>query len=481
MQKSIKKNYLFNTAYQILTLITPLITTPYVSRILGADGIGTYSFADSVTSYFVLAATMGISIYGQREISYLQNDKKKRSIVFWNTKILECITTFITLIIFLLFAIHSKNSIIFLVLSMNIISVAFDITWLFQGMEEFGIITIRNTVFKLLNIAFVFIFVKEKNDLIIYIAGIAGFALISNISLWTRVYKYVEGPKRSEINPFKNIGIVFSLFIPTIAIQVYTVLDKTMIGLITKDSFQNGYYEQAIKISRMALMLVTSLGTVMIPRIGHHYSIGEKKVVKTLMYRSYNFVWILGIPLCLGLVGIADNFVPWFFGKGFEAVVPLLRILSFLILAIGINNVTGMQYLIPTGRQNIFTKTVLVGALVNVVFNALLIPVLKANGAAIASVVAETTIAVIQLILVRREINGIKVLKLITKYLIAGTIMLLAILLIGEYLDKNILSTLMMIIIGGIIYFIILILFRDEFLMRNIKVILDKIIGRQKK
>lgn len=481
MQKSIKKNYLFNTAYQILTLITPLITTPYVSRILGADGIGTYSFADSVTSYFVLAATMGISIYGQREISYFQNDRQKRSDVFWNTKILECITSAITLIVFYIFAIFSSNGTIFFVLSMNILAVMFDVTWLFQGMEEFGIITLRNTIFKFLNIAFIFVFVKQKSDLIIYIAGIAGFALISNLSLWTRLRQYVDRPQKENIRPLKNIKIVVSLFIPTIAIQVYTVLDKTMIGLITRDSFQNGYYEQAIKMSRMALMLVTSLGTVMIPRIGHHYSIGEKKIVNTLMYRSYNFVWFLGIPLCFGLIGIADNFVPWFFGNGYGAVTPLLRILSCLILAIGINNVTGMQYLIPTGRQNIFTKTVLVGAVVNVIMNALLIPIFKANGAAVASVVAETTIAVIQLILVRKEIKGIQVLKILPKYLISGLVMLVSLLWVNQFLEKSILDTILLIVMGAAIYLIILFILKDKFLIENTKLVLSKVIGRKEK
>lgn len=481
MQKSIKKNYLFNTAYQILTLITPLITTPYVSRILGADGIGTYSFADSVTSYFVLAATMGISIYGQREISYFQSDREKRSNVFWNTKILECITSAITLVAFYIFAIFSSNSTIFFVLSMNILAVMFDVTWLFQGMEEFGIITLRNTIFKFLNIAFIFIFVKQKSDLVIYIAGIAGFTLISNLSLWTKLRQYVDRPKKENIRPLKNIRVVISLFVPTIAIQVYTVLDKTMIGLITRDSFQNGYYEQAIKISRMALMLVTSLGTVMIPRIGHHYSIGEKKVVTTLMYRSYNFVWFLGIPLCFGLIGIADNFVPWFFGNGYGTVIPLLRILSCLIIAIGINNVTGMQYLIPTGRQNVFTKTVLVGAIVNVVMNILLIPIFKASGAAVASVVAETTIAVIQLILVREEIDGMQVLKLLPKYLISGGIMLASLLWLNQYLRKNILDTILMIVLGVIIYLIALLFLKDKFLIENTRLVLNKIIRRRKK
>lgn len=480
MQKSIKKNYLFNTAYQILTLITPLITTPYVSRILGADGIGTYSFADSVTSYFVLAATMGISIYGQREISYFQNDREKRSSVFWNTKILECTTSAITLIVFCIFAMFYSDSTIFFVLSMNILAVMFDVTWLFQGMEEFGIITLRNTIFKFLNIAFIFVFVKQKSDLIVYIAGIAGFALISNLSLWTRIHRYVDYPKKENIRPLKNIRVVVSLFIPTIAIQVYTVLDKTMIGIITRDSFQNGYYEQAIKISRTALMLVTSLGTVMIPRIGHHYSIGEKKVVRTLMYRSYNFVWFLGIPLCFGLIGIADNFVPWFFGNEYGAVIPLLRILSCLILAIGISNVTGMQYLIPTGRQNIFTKTVLAGAAVNVIMNAMLIPIFKANGAAVASVVAETTITVIQLVLVRNELDGIQVLKLLPKYLISGGVMLASLLWLNQYLKKNILDTILMIVLGASVYLIILFFLKDKFLIENTKLALNKVIRRRK-
>lgn len=146
--------------------------------------------------------------------------------------------------------------------------------------------------------------------------------------------------------------IIISLFIPTIAIQIYTVLDKTMIGVITQDSFENGYYELAIKISKMVMAVVTALGTVMIPRIGYHFEQGETQRIRSLMYRGYRFVWFLGVPLCLGMIMVCGNFVPWFFGEGYEQVVPLLQILSFLILAIGINNVTGMQYMIPTKRQN---------------------------------------------------------------------------------------------------------------------------------
>ena len=472
MRRSIKKNYLFNTLYQILALITPLITTPYISRVLGADGVGTYSFADSVTSYFVLFATMGITTYGQREVSYYQNNRKKRSEIFWDTKILEFITSIIALLIFILFSFVSNNTVIYLILSMNILAVAFDVTWLFQGMEEFGIIALRNTIIKILNIICIFIFVNKKSDIYIYVAVIAGFTFISNISLWFGLHKYIDFPIINNIKPFKDIKVVLSLFIPTIAIQVYTVLDKTMIGIITQDSFQNGYYEQAGKISRMALMLVTSLGTVMIPRIGHYFSSGEKKIVNDLMYRSYNFVWFLGIPLCFGLIGIANNFVPWFFGESYGQVVNLLRILSFLILAIGINNVTGIQYLIPTGRQNIFTKTVLVGAGINFIANMILIPAFEAEGAAIASVLAETSIAVIQLIIVKRDIDWKKIVKLLLKYIIAGIIMLITLLIMNKCLVPSVIHTFIMIIIGIITYVGVLFIIRDDFLISNVKHVL---------
>ena len=170
-----------------------------------------------------------------------------------------------------------------------------------------------------------------------------------------------------------------------------------MIGMITKDAYENGYYEQALKISKLVLTVVTSLGTVMIPRIGYHYSKGDTEMVKTYMYRAYRFVWLCGIPLTLGLIAVSSNFVPWFFGSGYEKVVSLLGVLSMLILAIGINNVTGMQYLIPTERQTLFTITVIIGAVANFVLNFVLIRFLQSLGAAIASVVAETTIAVIQI------------------------------------------------------------------------------------
>lgn len=477
-QKSIKKNYIFNLTYQILLLLTPLITTPYLSRVLGADGVGTISFSESIVSYFTLFATLGITTFGQREISYVQDDEEKRTQVFWETKMLQAITSACVLSVYIVFSFFQQNRILYLILSLNILAVLVDSVWLFQGMEEFGKIVLRNIICKVLSIAYIFLTVKTKDDVIKYVLGIALFALISNLSLWVYIPKFVRKPNWNGIRPFRNIKMVISLFIPTIAVHIYTVLDKTMIGVITQDSFENGYYEQAIKISKLIMTMVTSLGTVMIPRIGYHFGRGEMEKVNYFMYRGYRFVWFLGIPLCFGLLGTASNFVPWFFGDGFDNVVPLLGILGFLIIAIGINNVTGMQYLIPTKRQNLFTMTVLIGAGVNFVMNMILINFFQSIGAAIASVTAETVIALVQLWLVRKEFSVKKVFLSSWHYLIAGGLMLLLLKCMDRSLSSSIVHTILMVVSGAAVYLITLLAFRDDFLLDNAKIVLKKIMSR---
>lgn len=477
--KSIKKNYIYNLTYQILLLLTPLITTPYLSRVLGADGIGTVSFAESVVSYFVLFATLGITTFGQREISYVQDDYQKRTAVFWETKILQSITSLTILAIYLAFALIQQNKMLYMVFSFNIIAVLVDVVWLLQGMEEFGKIVGRNIFFKILSIVYIFVAVKTKSDILKYVFGLTFFLFLSNASLWVYVGKFVGKPDWKNCKPFRNIRVVLSLFIPTIAIQIYTVLDKTMIGVITHDAFENGYYEQSIKISRMVLTIVTALGTVMIPRIGYHFNRGETDIVNSFMYRGYRFVWFLGIPLCFGLIGIAPNMVPWFFGPGFDKVVILLSVLSFLILAIGINNVTGMQYLIPTKRQNLFTMTVLIGAGVNFILNLILIRCFQSVGAAIASVTAEAVIAAVQLWLVRKELSVKTVMVSSWHYIVSGGIMLALLAVTGKKLTPSIGHTVFMIMSGAIVYFLVLLALRDSFFIDNMRNVISRIVERK--
>lgn len=473
-EKSLKKNYLYNLIYQILSLLTPLITTPYLSRVLGANGIGTVSYIESIVSYFALFAVLGINLYGQREISYCRDNLSKRSLVFWETKILQTISGVVVLLGFVIFALFQENKILFLIFSFNIIAVLVDVVWFLQGMEEFGKIVLRNVILKIIGVVYIFTVVKTQNDIAQYVFGLSFFGFLGNISLWPYVIKYANKLDWREIRPFRNIKVVVSLFVPTIAIQIYTVLDKTMIGIITEDAFENGYYEQAIKISKTALVIVASLGTVMIPRIGYYFGKGDYSAVHNVICRGYRFVWFIGIPMCFGLIGISSNFVPWFFGPGFEKVIPLLCILSFLILSIGINNVTGVQYMIPTNRQNLFTTTVLIGAIVNFVLNLVLIHYYESTGAAISSVIAETVIALVQLYIVRKEFSLMDVFGSAWKYLISGVIMLILLIKLGNILTPTIIHTSVMVISGATVYFALLYVFKDSFFIDNVKNITSK-------
>lgn len=463
--KSLKKNYIYNVLYQVLLVIIPLITIPYLSRTLGPSGIGTVSFAESIVSYFMLFANLGINIYGQREISYAQDDKKRRSIVFYNVFITKLIISLVVLFIYAFCYFTILHSIIYLILSLQIISVIFDITWFFQGIEEFDKIVIRNTIIKLLNIIFVYTFVKGQDSVIIYCVSVVLFPLLGFLSLWPNISTYLDQIDLSKINIANVLKVSLTLFLPTIAIQVYTVLDKTMIGIITKDSLENGYYEQSIKISRSLLMLITALSTVVIPRVGYYYDKNDHNMVKDILYRSYRFVFMMSIPMCFGLYFVSYNFIPWFLGAGFDKSIVLTQIFSLLIICISLSNVTGMQYFVPTEQQTKLTISVCIGAAVNFMLNCLLIPNFKSVGAALASVIAEAIITIVQFILAKNYISISKIVNNAVKYLVSGVIMLIILFAFARNREPSIFNSLIISAIGVTTYFTTLLMLKDEFLL----------------
>ena len=466
--KSIKKNYIYNLLYQVLLVLTPIITTPYLSRTLTAAGVGEVSFVESVVSYFILFATLGITTYGQREISYYQDDINKRTEAFYNIFILKFIISGIVLIIYYAFSFLIFKSNIYMAFSLSIIAVLIDTTWFFQGMEEFKLVVIRNFIFRLLNIIFILLFVKSKNDIFIYCFGLSLFTFLSNLSIIPYLKKYIGKFDVNKIHPFKDIVVVLSLFLPTVAIQIYTVLDKTMIGIITKDALENGYYEQSSKISKFLLFIVTALGTVIIPRIGYYFNKKDDKSLKELIYKSYRFVLFLSIPMSLGLFFIAESFVPWFLGIEFNKSIILIRILSFLLILIGLSNVTGLQYMVPTGKQKLLTISLCIGAIINFILNMILIRYFKSVGAAIASVVAEFSITFIQIFLVRDEISLIKILKSGIKYLISGIIMMIVLYIMKPRFDATYIGSIFATAVGAVVYVWSLFVLRDEFFIETI-------------
>ena len=467
MGKSIKRNYVYNTVYSVLIVFTPLITAPYLSRVLQADGIGIVSFVGSIVAYFGLFSDMGTGGYGRREVSYVRDDMEKLNIIFWETQILRVINTLIALAVYLVLVCFYAKSyrIIFFIYAIYIVNLACDVTWFLGGLEEFGKIVFRNIIIRIIDIAFVFIFVKSKSDLPIYAFGYAFFSIAGSLVMWKYLPAYIRKPNFKSLHPYRNIKTVLSLFAPGIAIQVYTVLDKTMIGIFTEGTFENGYYEQALKISRIVLALVTSLAGVMIPRIGYLFGQNDKEHIRFYMNKSYQFVLFLGIALCFGLIGISDNLVPWFFGPGYGKVAGLLKISSFIIIAIGFGNATGGQYLIPTKRQNLFTYSVITGAVVNFSMNIVLIRMYQSYGAIVASVVAEIAVTSIQFYMVRKELSVYRVIISGINYYIAGGIMLAILLFMNTKFTPSPVHTFTMIFTGAAVYVSLLLILRDKFFL----------------
>ena len=475
MKNSILKNYIYNLIYQIVVIILPLITTPYLSRVLGAENIGIYSYTLSIVTYFILIGSLGVAMYGQREIAYLQNDKKVRSKKFWEIVIFRMITLMISMVIFYFtYAASGEYKVYYQIFLLEIFANIFDISWFFQGMEDFKKTVGRNLIIRILSVILIFILVKDQDDLAKYIIIYVLTTFIGNISLWFYLPKYIQKVSLKHLNIIQHIKPTISLFIPQVATQIYTVLDKTMIGSILGDMSEVGYYEQGQKITKLTLAIITALGTVVAPRIANTFKDGNKEEINQYLNRSFKFVWLLACPMIAGLIVVSSNFVPIFYGDGYDKVATILCVISPLILAIGLNNVTGVQYLIQVKKQRIYTITVVIGAIVNIVLNFILINIFKSVGAAIASVLAETAILIAQLIFVRKDINIKNVYKGAWKYILSSIIMFIFTILLKDITNNQFYNLIIQIVTGSCIYFVILFILKDEFLKDVIQRVLNK-------
>ena len=466
MKKSIAKNYTYNLIYQMLTILLPFVTTPYLSRVLGAENIGIYGYTISIVTYFILFGTLGVSMYGQRQIAYIQNDKRQRTKNFWEIIIIRTITLSISILLFyLIYGRTGEYAIYYQILIVQLIANIFDVSWLFQGIEEFDKTVVRNLIVKLLSLVLIFLLIKTQDDLWKYFVIYVGAELIGNVSLWLYLPKYIEKINIKELKFKHHLKPIISLFVPQIAIQIYTVLDKTMIGKLTGDMSEVGYYEQAQKVVKAALTILSALQIVMNSRIANAYAQGDKKEVKECLMKSFNFVWFLSIPMIFGMIAIASKFVPWYYGNGFDGVTGILIATTPILLITGLSGITGTQYLVQIGRQSIFTISVAVGAIINIIFNIIFIHYFNGVGAAISSVIAEIIILLIQLKYFKEQFSIKEILKLGNKCIISGLIMFIIVFVLTKFLTVSIINTLIEICIGGIVYIAILGLLKYNFLI----------------
>lgn len=467
------KNYLYNVTYQIFILFIPLVTIPYISRVIGPNGVGVNAYTNSIIQYFVLFGSVGISLYGNRTIAYHRENKQELSKIFWEIALLRFITIALAYTMFLIFLLlTNKYHNYFLVQSVLIIAAGLDISWFYMGLEDFRKTVLRNTLVKIISVFLIFSFVKTKNDLAVYIFIISFSQLLGNVTLWPYLKRTLQPVKIKELNIFKHLYPSLALFIPQVAIQVYLVLNKTMLGSLSSIT-EAGFFDNSDKMIKIVLAVVTASGTVMLPRVANTFAKGNLKKVNEYLYQSFDFSSLIAIPLMFGLAGIAPNFSIWFFGKAFASTGLLITILSPVIVLIAWSNVTGQQYLMPVNKIKDYTISVTIGAVVNLIVNFMLIPHYGASGAAVATVLAEFVVTFYQIKSIKKYVDIKRLFINCWKYLISGSVMYGAVLYMNLNLKFNIFTLLLQVITGIIIYFGLVVLTKPSGL-KNVREILNK-------
>lgn len=457
------KNYLYNASYQLLVMLVPLVTTPYVNRVIGPYGVGMNTFTNTIVQYFILAGSLGIAIYGNRQIAYVRNDAKELTKTFLEIQIVKFGGIAIaTALFFLYLAKFTQYKEYMLLQCINLIAAAFDISWLFQGLENFKITVIRNMAIKVISTILIFVFVRTSSDTGMYIFILAMSVLLGNLTLWPHLKKILVKTKLAELTPWVHVMPSLALLLPQIALQIYLVLNKTILGIFVSTD-ASGFYFDADTIIKMALSLITSIGTVMLPHAANEFAKGNKEKIRDFMYLSSDITSALALAFGFGIAAISFKLAPVFFGKEFLPVGGAMFIEAPVIYLAGISGVIGTQYLVPTNQLRKYTTSVVIGAIVSTLLNLALIPGWGLNGAMVATVIAEAAVLIYQLAVLRTlELKMGKLFDGFFKYLVAGIVMFSVVFSIDRCTKNGVFELIIEIIVGGVVYLMMLVVLRTN-------------------
>lgn len=475
---SIIKNYIYNTLYQITLLIVPLITMPYLTRIFSPNQIGVNTYTLSIVNYFVLFGLLGMQLYGNRQIAYVREDKEKLRKTFWSLYSTQLITMIISIIIYLFFVgnfVH-EYKVIFLIQGLNLVTSMIDISWLFIGLEDFKSVSIRNMIVKISGLIGIFIFVRSSDDLLLYIFITVIVNIIGMIVMWLYLPNYLRKVCIDKKLVKKTIIPLLMLFLPQISSQIYMELSRTMIGVFSSID-QVAFYDYSQKIVRILLALVTSVGTVLMPRVSNMSSNGEKDEISNFVSKAFMIISYVAIPMAFGLMGVSEGLISWFLETEYFAVGKLAAMSSIIIIPVSWASIIGVQYLIATKQENKYTLSVVISAILSLIINIILIPKLGALGAVISLIVAEVSGSIIQLILVRKQLNIKNMLLRVIKYFIVSIIMLIIIIPVGNVFDNKVIANIVQVLVGAFMYFGVMFVTKDK--IQN--EIIQKLIGMIKR
>lgn len=472
-KKTIFVNFIYNVLYNSMTIIFPLFTIPYVSRIILSDGLGKVNYANNIVSWFLVFASLGIPRYGVREIAKVRKNLLELNKVFNQLFFINFISSTICTILYLITiwnisSFHDKL-LLYLVTGIQLFFNIFNVDWFYQGIEEYGYITKRSFVIKCFSLLFMFIFVKKHQDYIIY-ALIQSLALVGNyIFNFVNLKKYVNVALFKNMQLKKHILSIIVLLSTQLATSIYCLLDTTMLGIWCSDSII-GYYTNAQKIIKIIAILTASLGSVIFPRLVQEYENRDLAAVKALSEKSLEIILTICLPIMFGLILVSHDIVPILFGNDFLPCITTIMLFSPFVLFTTVGNLFGTQLLMVFGNEKKLFYSVLGGAILNFLMNYFFIPIWKQDGAAIASVITEFVVMFVQIIIVEKCIKIVINMKCVFQILIMNVVMILSVILIQIKLNNFISELIASIIVGGGVYVL------SGYLMKNevIKLLISK-------
>jgi len=406
--KSLKLNFIMNAILTMSSFIFPLITWPYVSRVLMPEGTGKVSFATSVVSYFSMFAQLGIPTYGIRACARVRDDKEKLNKVVHELLRINCITTIISYTVFIcvFFIVPSIacEKPLFLIVSATILFNAIGVEWLYKALEQYSYITIRSIIFKFIALVGMFGLVHSKEDYVIYGFLTIFAASASNILNFINLHRYVNLNLLERYDIKVHLKPVLVFFSMSVATNIYTHLDTVMLGFMTSN-IDVGYYNAAVKIKVILVSIVTSLGTVLLPRASSYVEQGKQDEFIRITEKALNFELIFAAPLSLYFILFAKNGIYFLSGNMYSGAVVPMQIIMPTLLLIGISNITGIQILVPMGKEKIVLYSEIAGACVDLVLNIILIPKFASSGAAFGTLAAELAVLMIQMIALRKFLS----------------------------------------------------------------------------
>ncbi|AZP93054.1 flippase [Enterococcus mundtii] len=459
--KNIARNFIYQSIFQIMKIVIPIITIPIVSMALGPAGIGIFNYTNSIAQYFVLVASVGVAMYGNREIALAYNRQEDISKLFWEIVVFKAILTLAVFFIYIAVVSFLPNSNYFYFQSLTILAVLFDISWFFMGIEDFKLTSVSSLFVQIITFVLILLFIKDSNDVGIYILIQTAGIFVSQVLVWFFIKPYITFQKINLKKSFSHIKGSFEFFIPQVAITLYTNLNKTLLGLFIGASAV-GFYTNSLTLNTVFITIITTLDIVLLPHMSGLFAKKNVERIVELMDKTIDLQLFFSLPIMFGMLTVYDKLVPWFFGEKFLFINNVIPFFTPLIVIIPLGMAVSRQYLIPIGKVREYNKSVIIGAGINIISNLILLPTVGFFGVVISNLLAEFFVTAVRVRSFLKSTNFSFNFRRISIYFISALAMMMITRILTNSMQASLITNIVQGLIAITLYFIFTVVMRTN-------------------